>query len=73
MSDKAPVRKFRLGGVTASVWKNEGAERAFYTVTIQRAYKDTDGNWKNTDSFNSDDLLNASYVLRKAGDWIMNQ
>lgn len=68
----APVKRFRIGNLTASVWKNEGQERAFYTVDIQRSYKDGD-EWKNTTSLNASDLLNAAFLLQKANNWIMEQ
>jgi len=70
---RAPVRRIRIGQVTASVWKNDGSERAFYTVTLQRSYKDGDGTWKNGDNFNHDDLLNAAKVLERAESWICSQ
>lgn len=73
MSGNAPVKKIRLGLVTASVWKNEGTDRPFYTVTLQVAYKDADGSWKNGENFNADQLLNAAWCLQKANTWIADQ
>ena len=32
-----PDAKFRIGFVTASVWKNDSG---FYSVTLQRSYKE---------------------------------
>ena len=50
MADKPKPHKIRgAGGVTASVWKNDGPNGPFYTVTPGRNYKDADGNWKETD------------------------
>ncbi len=71
MSDK-PVKKFRIGNLTVNVWKNEGTERPFYTVDIQRSYKDGD-EWKNTTSLNHADLLNAARLFQKAEGWISEQ
>lgn len=68
-----PAKKFRIGYVTANVWKNDGTDRPFFTVDIQRTYKDDDGNLKNTSSLNAADLLNAAYLLKKANDWIADQ
>ena len=69
----APVKKFRLGLVTCTVWKNEGAEKPFYTAQVARSYKDAEGNWKSGDNLNADDLLNAAWCLQKANDYITSQ
>ena len=64
MSD--PIAKFRLGNVTAAVWKGD---TGFYSVTLQKSYKDGD-DWKNTDYLSHGDLLNAGKVLERAEHWI---
>lgn len=67
MADR-PVEKFRIGLITAAVWKNDSS----YTVTLQRSYKD--GNdWKHTDQFFASDLLNAAKVFERAEAWIADQ
>lgn len=71
MSDK-PVRRFRIGLVQAAVWKNDGVNNAFYTVTLQRSFKDGD-EYKNTDNLGAADLLNAAKVLTRAEAWIAEQ
>ena len=63
-----PEAKFRVGFVTATVWKNDN----FYTVNLQRSYKDGD-EWKNTDQLGHGDLLNAARVLERAEDFIAQQ
>ena len=68
MADK-PVKKCRLGYVTAAVWKNDD----FYSVTISRNYKDGDGNWKSTDSLGHGDIMNAITLLERAEAWISKQ
>ncbi len=71
MSDK-PAKKFRIGYVTATVWKNEGSERPFYSVTVERTYKDGD-ELKNTGSMNHGDIQNAIKVLERAEEFISAQ
>jgi hypothetical protein len=63
-----PVQRFRIGAVTAAVWKND----SFFSVTLQRSYKDGD-EWKNTDQLGPGDLLNAAKVLTRAEAWIAEQ
>ena len=70
----SPVKKFRIGFVTASIWKNDGTgDRSFFTVDLQRTYKDGDGELKNTNSMNVSDLLNAARVLTRAEAYIADQ
>lgn len=57
-----PVKKLRVGNVTAAIWKNDDT---FYSVTLQKSYKQDD-EWKNTDSLNHGDLLNAAKALQRA-------
>lgn len=64
----APVQKFRLGSVTASVWKNGD----YHSVTLQRSYKEGE-EIKNTDALNPGDLLNAQRVLGQALDYVQAQ
>jgi hypothetical protein len=69
----APAKKFRVGYVTATIWKNEVTDRPFFTVEVARTYKDAEGNLKNTPSLNHDDLLNAAKLLTRAEAWIAEQ
>ena len=69
----APVKKFLIGILSANVWKNDGTEPPFYTVDLQRAYKDDNGDLKNTTSLNTVDLLNAAHLLKLANAYIMEQ
>jgi hypothetical protein len=59
-----PAEQVRIGRLKAAIWKNEGANGAFYNVTFQRSYRTEDGKWENTASFGRDDLL----VLAKIAD-----
>ena len=68
MADK-PIKKFRIGFVQAAIWRNDGTNSAFYTVTLQRSYKDGD-EYKNTEQLGSADLLNAAEVLKRAESYI---
>ncbi len=60
-----PAAKFRLGFVTATVWKND----EFFSVVLERSYKDGE-DWKSTDQLNAGDLLNAAKVLQRAEEFI---
>ena len=72
MADQ-PAKKFRIGYVTATVWKNDGVDRPFYSVDVTRSFKDDNDEWKNTSSLNQGDLLNAAKCLMRAEAWIADQ
>jgi len=62
---KPPVAKVRVGLINASIWERS-AENAgtFYTVSFERRYRDAEGNWLSSHSYDSQDLL----ALAKAAD-----
>ncbi len=70
MSGNAPVKKFRLGYVTASVWKNAGNNGDWHSVTLERSYRDDAGDIQNTSSLGAADLLNAAKLLQRAEEHI---
>ena len=63
-----PAEKFRLGYVTATIWKNDD----FYNCVLSRSYKDGD-DWQETDQLGAGDIMNAVRVLQRAEDWIAQQ
>lgn len=59
-----PVARLRIGLINASIWQRSTEKAAFYSVSFERRYKDAEGNWQSSHSFNADDLL----VLSKLAD-----
>jgi hypothetical protein len=71
--NKKPIHKIRVGrGVAASIWENEGSAGAFFTVTLDRAYRNGE-EVKSSSSFGRDDLLLAGKALDQAHTWILEQ
>lgn len=70
MSDKAkPARKIQHRGIAVTIWKNSGDKGAWYSVTLSRRYKQ--GNeWKDSSSYDEDDLLLLNELLAEAHGWI---
>ena len=64
MSSKQPATKIETYfPIVAAVWRNENSEgKAWYSVTIERRYKDQAGAWQSTGSFGADDLLTVAKV-----------
>lgn len=52
-----PVAKIRVGLITASIWERATETGTFYNVTFDRRYKDSEGNWKSANGFDTHDLL----------------
>ncbi|MBV9123699.1 MAG: hypothetical protein JO112_10115 [Planctomycetes bacterium] len=74
MTDKAqPAHKLRSrrGGLVVTIWKNESDKGSWYSVTPARIYKQGD-QWKESNSFDADDLLRLSKLLDQADSWIEN-
>lgn len=66
-----PIKKFQAGGVSAAVWKNtlqlsSGREGTVLSVTLDRAFKNSDGEWQHTGSMRLNDLPKAILVLTQA-------
>jgi hypothetical protein len=65
-----PTMKYSCGSVSVAVWDNEietpNGTRTVQRVTVDRSYKDKDGAWKHTDSFNVNDIPRLMLALQKA-------
>ena len=64
-----PEKSFRCGAVSASIWANdrevEGQTVSFFSVRIDKAFKNGDG-WKHTSTFSVDDLPKVALVANEA-------
>ena len=70
-----PVKKYKVGGVQAAIWENQalnpqGQQETFHSVTMERRYKDKEGNWKTSESFRAGDLPKAILLLSKAYEFV---
>ena len=75
MENNKPVEKIRAGNVTATIWKNtnkskDGKEYDFYSVSIERNFKNDKDEWKSTNSFMKNDLPKVELVTRKAFEFL---
>jgi hypothetical protein len=69
---KKPVHKINRAGIELSIWKNDGANGPWYSITLCRNYKQ--GNeWKVSDNYGEDDLLRLSKLINEADTWIASQ
>jgi hypothetical protein len=65
-----PEKKFRCGAVEAAVFVNkidkDGQILRLKKVSIQKRYKDADGNWNSTNSYDANDLPKLKLVADEA-------
>lgn len=61
-----PVRRFRVGSVTAAVWINDGN----LSVTLQKSYKNDEDKWANTQTLFHSDVVCAMKALERAETFI---
>jgi len=73
-----PAKKFQAGGVTGALWKNKttlksGTEIETLSVSIDRRYKDNNGDWQSSSSFRLNDVPKLMLVLSKAYDYMASK
>ena len=65
-----PVAKFRAGQMTSAVWENQqqinGKAVTIYKASVQRRYRDKDGNWQSSGSFSRNEIPLAVFCLERA-------
>jgi hypothetical protein len=70
-----PVAKFRAGQVSAAIWENEitvnGRKATMLKATVERRFKDKDGQWKSSNSFSRNEIPLAIYCLQKSFEHII--
>jgi hypothetical protein len=71
-----PEKSFRVGAVRASVWKNvrhgkDGKTFEMRAVTLDRTYKDSDGNYKTTNRFAANEIPKAILLLERAYEYLV--
>jgi hypothetical protein len=65
-SAKPPVAKLRLGLINASIWEHSTENGTFHSVTFERRYRDGQGEWHSTHSYDGSDLLALAKLADQA-------
>lgn len=50
----------------ATIWRNESDKGTYFNVTISKTFRDGNGEYRETNSISSDDLLRVSELAREA-------
>ncbi len=68
-----PLKSFKAGPVRATIWENlTGENSTFNTVSINRSYKDKNGEWQRSGVLRINDLPKASVVLNQAYEYLVS-
>ena len=70
--NNAPVHEVRFGRIKACVWENQTEKGVRYAVSIVRLFKDDEG-WKESLSFDRDDLPLVAKVADRCHTWIFER
>src|SRR4051794_37543386 len=68
-----PVKTFRDGDVSASVWKRTIVKLepvTYWSISVERSYQNAKGEWKYTSFFNPGDGQKLNNVWQQALDFI---
>ncbi|HMP08593.1 MAG TPA: hypothetical protein PJ982_19780, partial [Lacipirellulaceae bacterium] len=68
-----PVETIRYRNLRASIWRNEGANGPFHSVTFTRSYRDEQEQWHDAASFNTSDLPMLAKLANDAHSWITRE
>ena len=73
-----PLKKIRVGSVSATIWSNtgkkkDGAEYEYKSVSIDRNYTDENKEWKKSNSYRANDLPKVILAAQKAFEFISSK
>lgn len=60
-----PADTLRDRGMKATIWRNQGEQRPFYTAEFVRSFRDASGDWHDSHSFGADGLLKLSLLAQQ--------
>ena len=63
---RGPEDTLRDGRNKATIWRNEGKDRDYFTTDFAQTYKDEDGKLKDKHNFGEKDLLSIAELARQA-------
>ena len=76
MKNQIPIKKISAGTVSCALWQNEilsgGRVVRVLRATVERRYKDKDGEWKSSGSFSRNEIPLAIHCLQKAFETMLN-
>jgi len=68
MSDvkNPPIKKFRVGAVSANIWERVTDKGTFHDVSFERSYQDDENQWKSASGFSLSDIGSLKLCITMA-------
>ncbi len=66
VENKKPIKNYKAGTLTLSLWENKLEENKIISFSIQRSYKDKEDNWQHTSNLRTQDIPKLQLLLNKA-------
>ncbi|MBI2565309.1 hypothetical protein HYV79_05000 [Candidatus Woesearchaeota archaeon] len=77
LEEKKPEKKYRTGAISATIWKNQqlkdGKAFSFHSISIERSFKNKEGEWQSTNSFKATDLPKVALLVDEAYKYVLLQ
>lgn len=71
---RKPEKTFRVEDCSATIWPREiaikGQQKVFRTISFERSYKDRDGAWRYTKSFDPESLGKIVSLCQQASEYL---
>jgi len=64
--NRGPENTLRDGSLKATIWRQQGEQKDYFTTNFAKTYTDKDGNLRDGHSFGSRDLLGVAELARQA-------
>lgn len=76
MNGSRPEKEFKIGPVRAAIWSNprttsDGRSFNSMKVAVERIYRDSDGNFKSTGRFDTNDIPKLIIALNRAYEYLV--
>jgi hypothetical protein len=69
----SPVHRIKIWPLSAAIWEQKtNSGETFYNFTLQRSYKDDQGEYQASQSFNRDDALALAKICDACHTWIIS-
>jgi hypothetical protein len=72
--DKQPIKEFRVGSISAAIWRNEkeqdGETIVRHSVKIQKRFRKDDGTWADSDYLFPEDLPKVQLIVAESYKYI---
>jgi hypothetical protein len=77
MKGQRPLAKIRAGSASCALWENEitvnGAQKTVLKASVERRFRDSNGEWRSSNSFSRNEIPLAIFCLARAFDRIINE